>query len=798
MKKEILLPQNATSIPHVQTELRKIKKNFQYIEEEINGGGDTPGIRQELNNAIYGKTPVNLGEVSEAEDYVSRVNSRTDSIILDENNIPDKLITFEGDEYDIIFKNNKYYVDNEVDLSPIALYYYQDKYILVIDTWDNEYIAYVQDSEGNPIDQPVFNINGVEYYLDDKYTLTDVKSLIALQKQVDVPTYVEIKYYALKELKDNNKLVPGTWYRITDYQTLVAYPGVTCAETHFDVIVQAINENTFNQNARAIEKDDGYLTTFGANPRKWDIKYDFDSNGQYGQSIPLWLYKTKTNKYFIDKNHNTITELSDSNFDCAYLDKDSDEYKYYNIGYDTKRNAILINGIDSNNNDVCYIGEDGKTVQSIDDETLATVLGIEVGDVIGEDITLVGYSTGYIYEMTDEFNNTCPYDFKTIQFMRMKIKDWDKVYIATDFDEDGDYHYQTDAAAKWLAEQLYNDRTNKSNLGLWFQRGTCDEDVTYVSSPYLGYDNYHPVVRENNQFVISSDELGKEDKLDGKIFVQFSYVCDNSWGMIAEVEQDPYYFFTFSAMNNNNQIIDASIVAKAATIDNVTWNTSNVYDNKINNRNKEKRPNDITFANKNTLSVCANEFKFGCYSNSFGNEIYNNTFGNNIYDNTFGNEIYRNSFGNNISYNTFGNYVQYNTFVNNISYNTFGNGIWYNTFGNYVTNNTFGNEIYNNTFGNDINYNTFGNNINRNTFGNNVYNNTFGNSVGYNTFGNDFYNFIVPNSLQYVLTLNGLEGSDSFDRTDLSEIVSNSQILAKDSNDNFVAGNLGDLFANQQ
>ena len=62
---------------------------------------------------------------------------------------------------------------------------------------------------------------------------------------------VSITYANLKALRDGGNLVPGTWYRITDYACTTTQDNTKSAEHAFDVIVRADDTSHLNENAFA-------------------------------------------------------------------------------------------------------------------------------------------------------------------------------------------------------------------------------------------------------------------------------------------------------------------------------------------------------------------------------------------------------------------------------------------------------------------------------------------------------------------------------------------------------------------
>ena len=91
-----------------------------------------------------------------------------------------------------------------------------------------------------------------------------------------------ITWQELKNLRDENQLTAGCLYRITDYTTTTTQDGTQSANNDFDIIVEAISENTLSEESRAIKKDND--TYFANNDLEaWEIKYCLDNdNTRFG------------------------------------------------------------------------------------------------------------------------------------------------------------------------------------------------------------------------------------------------------------------------------------------------------------------------------------------------------------------------------------------------------------------------------------------------------------------------------------------------------------------------------------
>ena len=104
----------------------------------------------------------------------------------------------------------------------------------------------------------------------------DVKRLsAAVAGKADVCN--PISYAALKVLRDRGMLVPGTWYRITDYACSTTQDNTQSAGHAFDIIVRADDASHLNENAYATHHEgDTYFTN--CKLEAWQLKYSIDND----------------------------------------------------------------------------------------------------------------------------------------------------------------------------------------------------------------------------------------------------------------------------------------------------------------------------------------------------------------------------------------------------------------------------------------------------------------------------------------------------------------------------------------
>lgn len=105
---------------------------------------------------------------------------------------------------------------------------------------------------------------------------------IALLKNAG--NYVETTYNELKTAVANSKLVPGLYYRMTDYNTSYkssfassTYPLFDCAGNHFDIIVFALSESALSSDAYAC-KHAGTTYFDKCDLSKWRLKYSINND----------------------------------------------------------------------------------------------------------------------------------------------------------------------------------------------------------------------------------------------------------------------------------------------------------------------------------------------------------------------------------------------------------------------------------------------------------------------------------------------------------------------------------------
>ena len=143
---------------------------------------------------------------------------------------------------------------------------------------------------------------------------------------------VSTTYAALKALRDGGNLVPGTWYRITDYACTTTQQDTQSANHAFDIIVRADDESHLNENAFAAHHDgDTYFAD--CKLEAWQLKYCLDNDTDRfawadttnGTGVVYWMKDEWENECPYDfKNIQFSRTLTDG----AYDDKGTAAYVY--------------------------------------------------------------------------------------------------------------------------------------------------------------------------------------------------------------------------------------------------------------------------------------------------------------------------------------------------------------------------------------------------------------------------------------------------------------------------------------
>lgn len=420
-------------------------------------------------------------------------------------------------------------------------------------------------------------------------------------------------------------------------------------DNKFDIIIQALSENTLSENASADYHYDskgnpeGYFATASgyladdslkrdAVIRYYNIYEDWDAHYQEGAIIDKHDGDRFAAYGYEENNEGIIVPvLYKHDFASYSIEEEGMDYgdAFYYVGtqelngttYDKWRKIESGDDLDWDSAAKKYIltniiVKDGAIIEEVKGpylfslKTKANIPAWKLKYCLDNDTTRFAWADeergrGVIYWMKDEHNNECPYDFKNIQFRR--DSDWQTEH--SDFIEDlgisvGDVEWFY--TFSWVNEDLeVEDLTLRQDL-------TTDD-------PWR-YGTHNNIIKET----LTEDEIGAL-WLNHNLFINTYYYLEG--------------FFL------------------------------GCYQNKIENN-----------SNKNTFG---NE----CFNNSLGAQNRENIFNSSCYDNELGHACWRNRFKSS-SKNTL-NYECYFNRLLNSRYTIFGNNCRSNEI-NYSRSNTFG------------------------------------------------------------------------------------------------------------
>ena len=538
---------------------------------------------------------------------------------------------------------------------------------------------------------------------------------------VDISLVVSITYAELKALRDSNGLSVGTWYRITDYETTVYNNANARSAGHpFDILVMATDVNQLSEDAKAVHSvrdTEGYFAH--ANLAAWKLKYSLDND----TAKFVWA-SDGGEKYTVTLPEIGLLELTPvSTNDTTY---EGCPYKFTST-FSGMQLSIYLAHLELQEGE-----EFIHNVLVIEGMGQEMVDHFPVTSIVHEN---QAPGKGVIWEMEDEYNNLCSYDFKNIQFKR------------------------------WLISSEKESPSEEECCFYGKYVGNLIEELPALPEGYY-------INPEDSKYLYRFSVIAADGSVeDNSLGIDLTSAGMGIYHLCAENRARPN-------MNTSSFGLDLN--------DDVFVATCNSVDDMM---------NLIQIGNVFGTICKGNTFVNMTVENTFGNECWFNTFGNECYSNSFGNDCYYNSFGNSCYENSFGNNCYDNSFGNSCRYNSFGNECYSNSFGNECYSNSFGNNCYDNSFGNDCWYNSFGNGCEGNSFGNDCYRNSFGNGCQYNNIldnvqyitafeGVRYVSIGSTNgTVQYAQVLNGTCGSSSSNMLQIDFAVGKNytQIAGKNS-----------------
>jgi len=555
------------------------------------------------------------------------------------------------------------------------------------------------DGDENPI---VFEVKSQDEHIVDLYnSITGLTETVNHIGDVYYHTYDE-----LKTMRDNDTLVAGRKYGITDFQTIHVIPYTTTVNTGpIEVLVlTADNVNSFNQHAISLSyRYDDLIYDFnndmcedGVTPRPGKIIYRYDTQNNVSTYYDYRVVKFRRWK-LIPVHYNNSTTYTKN-----FMVQDSSRY-YVSVRDDNVGNAL--------NDDNWWVEINNKNYYMWRPNIPSNFSNIDPASFtltnIGDRRTFSNLNTTKnvrINKSNQEYNNIV-FLYESHDFI-----------LYNSYNITAERFYNNGVISNMYNNTFMNVReTNFSpmnhdnifthvyylNMGV----NTYGNFISYAVSSYLSGGFYNNTiysmqgVKTDNSFRwnISGNMVNCSfaSASDNNLFIgaTYSLVCDN----LQSNEFIDVKYVTFKGTTRHNYFVSVEY----SSFD------DNCHDNVID----------------------GTRFTYIRRDNKIGKNFNNNNIHHNFTNNIIDGEFYRNTITNSFSYNSLG----FKIFHDN-SFVTFSNN---QCHGN-MSNNIFGPDVVNNVFG------VFDDNITHTSFKNNNLNKSFvqGNYL------DDFNDNIITNNFQ--------------------------------------------------
>ena len=100
--------------------------------------------------------------------------------------------------------------------------------------------------------------DGSVEYKDDQGNVTKLVTDSTFSSLLAKNGLIEVKWQELKDKRDNGQLIPGSLYRITDYQCTTTQENTQSAGHQFDIVLLALSENKLAEEGWAMMHNDVY------------------------------------------------------------------------------------------------------------------------------------------------------------------------------------------------------------------------------------------------------------------------------------------------------------------------------------------------------------------------------------------------------------------------------------------------------------------------------------------------------------------------------------------------------------
>ena len=221
----------------------------------------------------------------------------------------------------------------------------------------------------------------------------------------------EITYSSLVALRNGGNLVPGKWYRITDYRCSTLQANTMAATNAFDILVRADDASHLNENAFAMHHTgDTYFQN--CNLEAWQLKYCLDNDTDRfdwaddveGKGVIFYMKDEWGNECPYDFKNIMFQRwavTADQDHPSLVVDNADNNYGYYYGAKDLRGNNVLSKATYGEDTGYFYTFA-LKDLESGDwfDYTVAAHLGLK-----NDEGNEVACYNNHLIEATDEYGS---------------------------------------------------------------------------------------------------------------------------------------------------------------------------------------------------------------------------------------------------------------------------------------------------------------------------------------------------------------------------------------------------------
>lgn len=314
--------------------------------------------------------------------------------------------------YDVLYDSeNEEYVISDPDYSFMNLGHYNTRLVYAtggIGGTTYEFTYSRTDIKGTPMRPRVTQIYTAENYGEFHITENGITFIPYYTENI-----IDVTYNELVELRDNNQLIPGKFYKIIDYETTTSQEDTSVAGHLFSVVVQALTTNILSEDGKVVLLPDTYWDNCNGNA--WEIKYCLDNDSsRFGWAVTDT--QIITTPASIETSSDGIEYTRNDTIDTVIPSSQTPPRLVSYYGWSNNGSDIYTTKDVPSIGDTIYLYTSNDNMEVDPNNTVGTYTAPQEtqGEPLGK---------GVIYYMKDEWGNECPYDFKNILFKRYAISD---------------------------------------------------------------------------------------------------------------------------------------------------------------------------------------------------------------------------------------------------------------------------------------------------------------------------------------------------------------------------------------